>query len=193
MEEETRRQIRMKELELSQTSLDVSQTRSAEFDINKYKRLVPPFNEKDVDKYFTLFENVAVTLKWPKQVWPLLLQSIFIGKEQSAYASLSEDSLDYEEVKNAVLRAYELVPEAYRQKFRRFQKSDSLTYVEFGREKEALFDREFKPFKLPEMITTHISKQRVSTMSEAAVLADEYVLTHKDTLGKQHLPPERNP
>lgn len=40
-----------------------------------------------------------------------------------------------------MLRAYELVPEAYRQKFRCFKKADSQTYVDFGREKEALFDR----------------------------------------------------
>ena len=64
------------------------------------------------------------------------------GKAQDAYASLSSElSLDYEHVKKAVLRAYELVPEAYRQRFRCFKKSDDQTYVEFGHEKEVLFDR----------------------------------------------------
>ncbi len=44
------------------------------------------------------------------------LQSVFTGKAQEAYSSLSvEDAMDYLTVKNAVLRAYELVPEAYRQ------------------------------------------------------------------------------
>lgn len=52
-----------------------------------------------------------------------------------------DNSLDYEIVKSAVLRAYELVPEAYRQKFRRFRKYDNQTYVEFAGEKEALFER----------------------------------------------------
>lgn len=65
-----------------------------------------------------------------------------MGKAREMYSSLSvESSLDYECVKSTVLRAYELVPEAYLQKFRRFRKFDNQTYVEFAREKEALFDR----------------------------------------------------
>lgn len=83
--------------------------------------MVPSFCEKDVDKYFTLFEHVANTLKWPKDVWSLLLQCVFTGKAQEAYASFTpEVSLDYDKVKAVVLRAYELVPEAYCQKFSHF-------------------------------------------------------------------------
>ena len=41
-------------------------------------------------------------------------------------------------VKDAVLKAYEQVPEAYRQKFRNSTKDDRQTYVEFIREKERL-------------------------------------------------------
>lgn len=52
-------------------------------------RLIPPFSERDVDKYFVLFERVATTLKWPKEIWPLLLQCVFTGKTQEAYASLT--------------------------------------------------------------------------------------------------------
>lgn len=44
-------------------------------------------------------------------------------------------------VKAAVLSAYELVPEAYRQKYRKLRKQGNQTYVEFAREKKNLFDR----------------------------------------------------
>ena len=44
-------------------------------------------------------------------------------------------------VKTSVLNAYELVPEAYRQKFQENKKGETQTYVEFFREKERLFDR----------------------------------------------------
>lgn len=129
---EANKQLCSKELDLS----------GPEFDINKCIRLVPPFGEQDVDKYFTLFEHVASTLKWPKTSWPLLLQSVFIGMAQNTYTSLSAElSLDHDEVRSAVLRAYELVPEAYRQKFRHSKKTDDLTYQEFGRNKEIMFDR----------------------------------------------------
>ena len=52
------------------------------FDACKNIRLVPPFFEKEVDKYFNHFESVATTLNWPKEVWPLLLQCVFTGKAQ---------------------------------------------------------------------------------------------------------------
>ena len=42
-----------------------------------------------------------------------------MGKAREAYSSLSvEQSSDYEIVKREILKAYELVPEAYRLKFR---------------------------------------------------------------------------
>lgn len=46
------------------------------------------------------------------------------------------DSFNYDLVKMAILCAYELVPKAYRQKFRHHKKN-----VEFVREKGTLFDR----------------------------------------------------
>ena len=64
------------------------------------------------------------------------LQSVLVGKAQEIYGSLSvEQSSDYEHVKETILKAYELVPEAYRQKFRNYLKYDSKTHVEFAREK----------------------------------------------------------
>lgn len=113
-----------------------------EFDVTKQVRLVPPFSEEDIDKYLLQFEKVASNLGWPVDAWPTLLQTALKGKAQEAYAALSiEDSADYETVKAAILKAYELVPEAYRQKFRNYRKSDSETFVEFFRRKEHIFNR----------------------------------------------------
>lgn len=111
------------------------------FDFSRHITLLPPFRESEVDSYFSAFEHIAATLRWPKNVWPLLLQCKFIRKAQEVCVSLStEDSLEYEIVKSTVLlRAYQLVPEAYRQKFRKSEKNANLTYVEF--EKSALFDK----------------------------------------------------
>ena len=96
---------------------------STHFDATKKIRLVPKFDEKEVDKYFLHFEKKAKSLKWPKESWTLLLQSVFIGKARDIYSSLSiEECHDYEVVKQVVLKAYELVPDAYRQKFRNTRK-----------------------------------------------------------------------
>lgn len=170
-----------------------------DFDVGKYIKLVPPFRETEVDSYFVAFERVAAKLKWPKEMWALLLQCNLIGKAQEICAALPiEDSLDYDKVKLAVLRAYELVPEAYRQKFRACSKTAKQTFVEFAREKRALFEKwcisnkiltledlqelilveEFKNC-LPHSVVVYLSEQKVSKLSEAANLADEIVLTHK--------------
>ncbi len=115
---------------------------SDQFDVSRHIALVPPFRESEVDLYFSAFERITATLRWPKDVWSLLLQCKLVGKAQEVCASLStEESLDYDVVKATVLLAYELVPEAYRQKFRTCEKSANQTYVEFAREKTGLLDK----------------------------------------------------
>ena len=82
------------------------------FDVTKHIALVPAFQEKEVDKYFLHFEKVAENLKWPKQHWTLLLQSVVSGKAREIYTQLSlEQSSDYDKVKELILKAYELVPD----------------------------------------------------------------------------------
>ena len=104
------------------------------FGVTKHTRLFPPFQEKEVDKYFLHFEKVAETLKWPNEHWTLLLQNVVIGKAREIYIQLSlEQSSDYDEEKNPILKAFELVPEAYRQKFRNCRKENDQTHVEYTR------------------------------------------------------------
>ncbi len=112
------------------------------FDPSRYIKLVPPFREAEVDSYFVAFERVAGKLGWPKDMWALLLQCSLTGKAQEVCSALPiESSLDYDTIKEAVLRVYELVPEAYRQKFWRYEKAARQSYVEFAREKRILFDK----------------------------------------------------
>ncbi len=121
------------------------QHQDSRFDPARNIRLVPKFIERSVDKYFPQFEKVAENLKWPRPTWTTLLQSVLIGKAADVYSAMNvHDSSDYEKVKTAILKAYELVPEAYRQKFRSYKKFDRQTYVEFAREQEDLFDQWMK-------------------------------------------------
>lgn len=192
--------LRLKELELKARESGVVPS-DRPFDVTRNIRLVPPFNENEVDKFFAHFERVATVMKWPRDVWTITLQSIFKGKAQQAYSSLSlDDAADYDKVKEAVLRIYSLVPEAYRHKYRNYQKPESLTYVEFLREKEVLFDRWLssqnittfealrdliitEDFKncLPKNVATYLGEHKDLKPSDAAVRADEYVLAHRGT------------
>ena len=140
-------ELQIKQLEFEtqkmkhELELEARAKSKTEFDVSKSIRLVPKFQEKDVDKYFIHFEKIAENLKWPKEFWPLLLQSSFLGKAREVYSALSlAQSTDYDVIKKSVLKAYELVPEAYRQKFRNYKKFTEQTHVEFAREKICLRD-----------------------------------------------------
>ena len=142
LEAEKEAAAREHELKMASLGKQSPSDKASAFDPARNIRLVPPFQEKEVDKYFAHFEKVADSLNWPKESWVLLLQSVLVGKAQEIYGSLSvEQSSNYEHVKEAIIKAYELVPEAYRQKFRNYLKYDSKTHVEFAREKENLFNR----------------------------------------------------
>ena len=84
-------ELKMKELELEgkSKSKPLPLDSSKSFDVTKHIRPVPPFQEKEVDKYFSHFEKVAENLKWPREHWTLLLQSVLIGKAQEIYTQLS--------------------------------------------------------------------------------------------------------
>ena len=200
LEAEKEAAAREHELKMASLGKHPPSDKASVFDPARNIRLVPPFQEKEVDKYFAHFEKLADSLNWPKESWVLLLQSVLVGKAQEIYGSLSvEQSSNYEHVKEAILKAYELVPEAYRQKFRNYLKYDSKTHVEFAREKEKLFNRwchskeigqdfkklkqmvlleEFKDKVRPD-IRSHLDEQKVEELEKAAVMADDYALTHK--------------
>ena len=74
----------MRALELNARRIAHEESIATKFDLGKNVRLVPPFNESEVDKYFQHFERVAQNLKWPIDQWPLLLQSVLRGKAQEA-------------------------------------------------------------------------------------------------------------
>ena len=112
---ELKHEREMRTLKLNARRIAHEESIATKFDLGKNVRLVPPFNESEVDKYFQHFERVAQNLKWPIDQWPLLLQSVLRGKAQEAYTALPiSECVDYNSVKNAILKAYELVPEAYR-------------------------------------------------------------------------------
>ena len=185
--------------------IKLEQSKLEHFDASKYVKFVPPFIEKDVDKYFLLFEKVAKDLNWPLDKYTILLQSALKGKASETYTALSpEQTSDYQFVKDSILKAYQRIPEAYRQKFRNYKKEGDKTHVEFGREKERLLDRwcdseeiqkdyerirqmflleEFKNCVHP-AIKNCITEQKSNTLSKAAEMADEFFLSHKHLLQK---------
>ncbi|XP_076043873.1 uncharacterized protein LOC143026963 [Oratosquilla oratoria] len=180
--------LRLREMELQSEE---------HFDVTRYIKLVPQFSEKEPETFFVQFEKIATQLKIPREYWTMLMQSRFIGKAQQIYSSLPLSENSYESVKIRVLKAYELVPEAYRLKFRNFRKLPQVTFVEFAAMQERLLDKwctasevdsleKFREIILVEQfhsqldadLRVYLEIQKPNRLSKAAILAEEYALTH---------------
>lgn len=86
-------------------------------------RLVPKFLESDPDTFLSPLERAANVRNWSDSEHMPLPQCVLTGEDQEAYRSLlvnesQTDSL----VKAAVLKAPELVTEAFRRRLRRWEK-----------------------------------------------------------------------
>ncbi|CAI5670429.1 unnamed protein product [Oreochromis niloticus] len=206
---EAETKVKLRQLELQQASsppvaASLSQT-EAQFDVGRNNRLVPVFRDTEVEVYFESFERIATALRWPRDAWAILLQCKLVGKAQEVCSSLSaECSLDYDKLKSAILLAYEPVPEAYRRRFRGLKKVQGQSFLDFVREKSVLFDRWCLAYKaadvvsvrelilieefkncISERMAVYLNEQKVSTLQQAATLADEFALVREANIIKQ--------
>ncbi|XP_048852782.1 uncharacterized protein LOC125720913 [Brienomyrus brachyistius] len=76
-------------------------------------------DDDDVEHFLLTFERIAAACRWPKLDWVFRLLPLLTGKARSAYVQMDlDESNDYDCVKAAILRKYDINPEAYRQRFR---------------------------------------------------------------------------
>lgn len=188
-----------------------SSVEETKFNMFAALKLVPQFSEEEVNEFFVSFEKIAKKLAWPKDLWTTLVQCRLVGKAQRVYNNLSDDlSADYDTVKSIVLKAYDLVPEAYRQKFRNLRKDPNTTYVEFARKKDQFLDdwlksKEVDNFvKVKELLLAeefkrnvsrdlriHLEELKLDSIQEIAIASDEYALTHREEPSRKRNSQER--
>ncbi|XP_068205624.1 uncharacterized protein [Palaemon carinicauda] len=165
-------------------------------DVVKASKMIQLFDEADPDEFFMLFERLALNLKWPKRLWPVILQPSLKGRARTVFLSLtSSESNDYDFTKDSILKAYELTAEYYRLKFRRCKKFDSHSYIEYSHNLVKLHDKwytaasvttldEYREVILLEQfirgvpidVQRYLFEREVTTLQRAAVLAENYSL-----------------
>ena len=185
--------------------LDLESSQPAVFDLTKCLKLVPEFNEIEVDVFFRNFEDIAVNMQWPNDKWVWLIKSKVKGRAAVIVSHLSGES-DYEEVKQAILDGYAITVEGHRQRFRQYYKGSSQTWYEFAQEKLRLFKKwlnaaaitdfdalvnlivteEFMR-KLPLNIKAYIADKEELELKKVSMLADNYALIHKAFKGTERL------
>lgn len=76
-------------------------------------------SDDDIEHFLVTFERIAAACRWPQRDWVFRLIPLLTGKARSAYVNMDVDeSLDYDEVKGAILKKYDINPDTYRQRFR---------------------------------------------------------------------------
>ncbi|XP_041461225.1 uncharacterized protein LOC121412478 [Lytechinus variegatus] len=201
--------MRHSEMVSQSGQLGEREKRSMEAGFSARVKLIPQYDETDLDSFFLLFERVARKMEWPESDWALLIQQVISGKAQSVVSALSYDhAFDYWKMKDAILQAFELVPEAYRQMFRDLKRDPAETCVEFARRKEVAFDRWIRSLRI-EMtyeslrevvlideftrcmsrdVKTYMNDHAVVSVRNAAMLADGYELSHRSSASQLQPP-----
>ena len=77
-------------------------------------------DKDEIDAYLQRFERFARANEWDTSTWAASLSALLTGKALEAYSRLpDEDANDYEKLKEALFKRYNLTEEGYRNKFRK--------------------------------------------------------------------------
>ena len=124
-ERDERDKIRQHELEMARLRVEESknlsslnETSSSQVHIKSAK--LPPFDDANdsIDAYLTRFEKYHLVVKTDRQNWAIYLAALLKGKALDVYSRLSsEEANDYDALKLALLRRYQLMEEGLKKKF----------------------------------------------------------------------------
>ncbi|XP_071504670.1 uncharacterized protein [Diadema antillarum] len=115
---------------------------------------VPPLpvfqdGKDDIDAYLCRFERHATSVGWEQSDWGIAISALLTGKALSIVSRLTaSESMQYEAVKKALLKGYDLTEEGYRLKFRNAKIHHGETYSQFADRIEKYLDRwvELSPY-----------------------------------------------
>ena len=105
---------------------------------------LPTFNEEldDLDAYLQRFETYAKVQEWPLESWAINLSALLSGKALQVYSRLSaKDAQDYEQVRDALFKRFNLSEDGFRNKFRQTRPEKDESPCQFLQRLENLFDR----------------------------------------------------
>ena len=96
-----------------------------------------PYFEEGKDKmnsYLSRFEKYATANKWDKGVWAAYLSALLKGRALDVYDRLSiEDAADYDKLKDALLKNFNMTDRGFRTKFRYSRPERLETFIQFSR------------------------------------------------------------
>ena len=107
------------------------------------KPMLQKFSEEDdVESYLDMFERVASQQEWPKETWATQLAGLLLGNALECYSSLAPAAAkDYDQIRAAILKCYDVNVEIYRQRFRTEARKPTESHKNFGERLDDLLGR----------------------------------------------------
>ena len=152
-----------------------------------------------MDSYLKRFERFAETAMWPKDKWATNLSALLQGTALDVYSRLApSDACNYDILRDALLKRYQLTEEGFRQKFRNSRQEVGETcsqfmvrldsylsrWMELGNVKETyealrdLFLREQFLAVSNKNLVIFLKERQIKTAGELATFADQYMEAH---------------
>ena len=119
-EREEREKERKHELQKLQYQSEIESTSRQATNLVQTPKLPPFVEDRDeMDSYLLRFERFARAAGWEEEQWAVSLSALLTGKALDIYYRMNtEDSSDYQTLKNSLLKRYGLTAEGYRKKLR---------------------------------------------------------------------------
>ncbi|XP_053406560.1 uncharacterized protein LOC123546230 [Mercenaria mercenaria] len=207
--DEERRQMEMNfELQMKERDLEIERLRVNRVDstdtCKAYRPKIPKFDEEhdNIDAYLERFERYAQIQNWGEESWAISLSSLLTGMGLEVYTSMpQEEACNYDSLKKAILRRYQLTEEGFRSKFRQSKPDQGESVFQFvsrikryfsrwtelaGIEKtyESLCDlmiREQFIEGCSAELAVFLKERTPKSMDEITRLAEQYIEAHKGT------------
>lgn len=182
---------------LSSSSINPSTNSSNNnFRIDIAAKMLPALKESNIEEFFTAFERVAQIQKWNKTDWVSIIQTQFSGKILKIFNELPfVDAMNYDKVKEAMSRAFQLTSHAYRKRFRDMSKNEQQTYSDFVFHLSMAYTKWMKSIqaldnvermtqaivieqllnKLPSELALYVTDLKLERVSDIAASLDTYV------------------
>ena len=135
-EEEHKRELDKKDKDMEMLKMQMTMGKDAKegTTINVHKPKLPKFEEgkDDMDTYLQQYERFAKTQKWKNDKLVANLSPLLTGKGLEVYTSMPDDDIDnYEQLKIALLKRYQLTEEGCRRRFRESNVDKGETVYQF--------------------------------------------------------------
>ena len=184
-------------MRIKDTPIRVDHTSAA-----KLPKIAPFQDSKEkLDSYLLRFERFARVNRWEDERWAGALSALLSGKALDVYSRLLEEAgIDYRQLKEALLKRYDLTEDGYRLKFRKSrpepaEKPDQFIHrlknylkkwmmfskcdPKSAEEVTNMFLREQFLEVCPKDLAVHLKEREIASLQDLANAADRYLTAHQ--------------